>query len=127
MKSTRRGGDDGVLVKNAAVMKAITSKVQFFTSLLRFTFAEFCYSLLLVSDDLSNEQLMRCDDAERILAKRREALDIAAAAVPKSSSSLAAASASIAPESPNIVPDDSLNSYTPRSSRLLLFVQVCFV
>ena len=109
-------------------MKAITSKVQFFNSLLRFTFAEFCYALLLVSDDLSNEQLMRCDDAERILAKRREALDIAAAAaVPKSSSSSAAASASIAPESPNIVPDDSLNSYTPRSSRLLLFVQVCFV
>ena len=104
-------------------MKAITSKVQFFNSLLRFTFAEFCYALLLVSDNLSNEQLMRCDDAERILAKRREALDIAAAAaVPKSSSSSAAASASIAP-----APDDSLNSYTPRSSRLLLFVQVCFV
>jgi hypothetical protein len=75
-----------------------------------------------VSDDLSIEQLMRCNDAERILAKRREALEIAAAAAgPKKSASSSAA----APASSASGPDDSLD-VTARSTRLLLFVRVSF-
>jgi hypothetical protein len=85
----------------------------------RFTFAEFCYALLLVSDDLSIEQLMCCENAERILAKRRDALQSLnpnpATQKPSTSPS---SSPKIQPSAPTSATED-----TPRGSRLLLFVQ----
>jgi hypothetical protein len=92
----------------------------------RFTFVEFCYALILVSDDLSNEQLMRCDSAERILAKRREqqvAPSASSSTSSSSSSSSTSSSSSAAPSVP-LAADSNEAEDTPRSIRLLLFVQV---
>ena len=103
-------------------------------TLFRFTFAEFLYAVLLVSDDLSTEQLLRCSDAERILAKRRETLTMAAAAAaptPSSSSSSSSAAASSSSKPSGVAAaetaaaiDDFMEQDAPRSSRLLLFVKV---
>jgi hypothetical protein len=89
-----------------------------------------------VSDDLSNEQLMSCRNAERILAKRAETQEASAAAasdsLKKSATSLKDSVASLpkltsAPrdeDSSLVSPDTSYEQDTPRSSRLLLFVLV---
>jgi hypothetical protein len=72
-----------------------------------------------VSDDLSIEQLMCCENAERILAKRHDALQSLSPspAMPNPSPS-GASSPKIQPSAPASASED-----TPRSSRLLLFVQ----
>jgi hypothetical protein len=75
---------------------------------------------------------MRCENAERILAKRREVLQAAAGggvgapvASTGASSSLQSSAAGLSPATPLADADDAADhDDTPRSVRLLLFVQV---
>ncbi len=72
---------------------------------------------------------MSCENAERILAKRNEALDTSSSAAPSAAASAAPAlsaskfaSAHGDDESPRR--EATVSNETPRSTRLLLFVQV---
>ena len=127
MTSTLKGGvATTTTIITTTITITTTTTILFTVGPSRFTFAEFCYALLLVSDDLSNEQLMSCNNAERILAKRSEAQDTAAAAA--SSQPATPAASSPKPKSVQLEADDSPSAPdhqdTPRSSRLLLFLQV---
>jgi hypothetical protein len=83
----------------------------------------------LISDDLSTDQLMRCENAERILAKRREVLQSTGGeggggGAPSASLSLQSLSAGRSSATPPADADEAADDDTPRSVRLLLFVQV---